>query len=168
MKIATWNFERLCRNKNQFILDKIAAINADILILTETNSKINPGYDYSFVSTDNLENDFEGIDYKPGENRTTNWTKYNIKRIIKTYDNYTSAYAEIQTSFGLLNVYGTIIGVFWGKDNRFKSDFEYQISDFKKLKGNIRVESSEGVGTVFTVTLPVNIKEEDIIWKLFL
>jgi hypothetical protein len=37
----------------------------------------------------------------------------------------------------LLNVYGTIIGVFWGKDNRFKSDFEYQISDFKKLKGNI-------------------------------
>ncbi len=31
----------------------------------------------------------------------------------------------------------------------------------KKLQGNIRVESSEGVGTVFTVTLPVMMKKED-------
>lgn len=31
----------------------------------------------------------------------------------------------------------------------------------KKLQGNIRVESSEGVGTIFTVTIPVKIKKED-------
>ncbi len=31
----------------------------------------------------------------------------------------------------------------------------------KKLQGNIRVESSEGVGTIFTVTLPVKMKKED-------
>jgi two-component system, NtrC family, sensor kinase len=33
----------------------------------------------------------------------------------------------------------------------------------KKLHGNIRVESTEGVGTIFTLTLPVNIKEKDIV-----
>ncbi len=32
----------------------------------------------------------------------------------------------------------------------------------KKLNGNISVESSEGVGTIFTVTLPVNIRKEDL------
>ncbi len=31
----------------------------------------------------------------------------------------------------------------------------------KKLHGNIRVESSEGIGTIFTVTLPVKIQKKD-------
>ncbi len=31
----------------------------------------------------------------------------------------------------------------------------------KKLQGNIRVESSEGIGTMFTVTLPVRIQKKD-------
>jgi signal transduction histidine kinase len=31
----------------------------------------------------------------------------------------------------------------------------------KKLQGNIRVESSEGIGTIFTVTLPVKIQKKD-------
>ncbi|MBG0780428.1 MAG: ATP-binding protein, partial [Desulfotignum balticum] len=31
----------------------------------------------------------------------------------------------------------------------------------KKLQGSIRVESSEGVGTIFTVTLPVKLQKED-------
>jgi two-component system, NtrC family, sensor kinase len=31
----------------------------------------------------------------------------------------------------------------------------------RKLQGNIRVESSEGVGTIFTVTLPVKMKKEE-------
>ena len=31
----------------------------------------------------------------------------------------------------------------------------------KKLQGSIRVESSEGVGTIFTVILPVKLQKED-------
>jgi signal transduction histidine kinase len=31
----------------------------------------------------------------------------------------------------------------------------------RKLQGNIRVESSEGIGTIFTVTLPVRIQKKD-------
>lgn len=49
MKIATWNVERL---KHQSSLDKIIsdidAVQADILVLTETDERIKPNYRYSF------------------------------------------------------------------------------------------------------------------------
>ena len=132
MKILTWNLERP-KKANQDILEKLAELDADILILTETNSAINPGEKYSFVSTKSLEKGFDGIDYKIGENRTTIWSKYQIKSEIKTYDDFTSVCVEIETEFGLLKVYGTIIGVFGGIDERFKSDLQNQIKDFENL-----------------------------------
>lgn len=132
MKILTWNLERP-KKANQEILDKLAELDADILILTETNSAINPGEKYSFVATKSLEKGFDGIDYKIGENRTTIWSKYQIEREQKTYDNFTSVCVEIETEFGLLKVYGTIIGVFGGIGERFKFDLENQIKDFENL-----------------------------------
>jgi exonuclease III len=53
MKIATWNLERLIKRKNQLLLDKLVDINADILILTETNSIIQLE-NYTCISTDLL------------------------------------------------------------------------------------------------------------------
>ena len=50
MKILTWNLERP-KKANQDILEKLAELDADVLILTETNSAINPGEKYSFVAT---------------------------------------------------------------------------------------------------------------------
>ena len=51
----------------------------------------------------------------------------------KTFDSYTSVCANIETPIGLLTVYGTIIGVFGGKDSRFDSDLQGQLSDFQKI-----------------------------------
>ena len=137
MKIVTWNLERLQKNKNEAILSKLTELDADILILTETDSRINLGENYSSFSTQNLFDGFDGIKYRNSENRVTIWTKFNVEKQHKTYDNYTSVCVEIQTAFGPLNVYGTIIGVFGGKGERFKDDMKSQSSDFEKLSGNI-------------------------------
>ena len=137
MRIVTWNLERLKKSKNEVILSKLTELNADILILTETDSQINLGEKYSSISTQNLFNGYDGIAYKNTENRTTIWTKYKIEKQQKTYDNSTSVCAEINTPFGILNVYGTIIGVFGGKGERFQNDMKSQSLDFEKLSGNI-------------------------------
>lgn len=137
MKILTWNLERLIKDKNQLILDKLSELDADILILTETNSIINPGEDYSCIATESLSKGYDGIPYKRGENRTTIWTKYKIEKQCKTFDNFTSVCAEIQTALGVLTIYGTIIGAFGGKDERFKTDLKFQSLDFENLSGNI-------------------------------
>ena len=132
MKILTWNIERP-KKENQLILDKIAEYNADIVVLTETNAIINPGREYSSIATETLTKGHEGIDYHLGENRTTIWTKYKIVKHNKTYDNFTSICAQIETPNGLINIYGTIIGIFGGMGDRFKSDLENQLLDFEKL-----------------------------------
>ena len=137
MRIVTWNLERLKKNKNEVILSKLTELNADILILTETDSQINLGEKYSSISTQKLFNGYDGIAYKNSETRTTIWTKYKIEKQHKTYDNYTSVCAEIQTPFGLLNIYGTIIGVFGGKGVRFQNDMKSQSLDFENIAGNI-------------------------------
>jgi hypothetical protein len=49
-----WNLERLIKNKNQLILDKLSEIDADIIILTETNSIIYPGGSYSRIAAESL------------------------------------------------------------------------------------------------------------------
>jgi len=147
MKILTWNIERP-KAENQFILDKLAEYNAEIVILTETNSIIKLGKEYSFVATESLINGYDGIQYKTGENRTTIWTKYKIGIQQETYDSFTSVCAQIETPNGLLNVYGTIIGVFGGIGERFKSDLENQILDFE----NLSTESSICIVGDFNVT----------------
>lgn len=138
MKILTWNIERPKR-ENKLIIEKLKEYNADIIILTETNAAIKLDSQYSFISTETLTEGFDGIKYFKGENRTTIWTKYKIKIQNKTFDRYTSVCAEIKTPIGLLNVYGTIIGVFGGIGERFKNDLENQILDFSNLKTDIPI-----------------------------
>ncbi|MBF8455750.1 endonuclease/exonuclease/phosphatase family protein [Kaistella sp. G5-32] len=132
MKILTWNLERP-KDGNPLILNKLKEVNADVLILTETNIAIHPGSEYSCVSTEILPPDFDGIKYASGENRTTVWSKYNIKEKYETYDDFTSVSAAIKVEETILNVYGTIIGVFGGKGERFKTDLESQLLDFDKF-----------------------------------
>jgi exonuclease III len=132
MRIATWNLERLDKRKNQLILDKLVDINADILVLTETSSKIQL-HNYSCVSTDTLPTDFDGIKYDVGENRVSVWTKYKTATRHKTFDSYTSVCTDIETTFGLLTVYGSIIGVFANRQPRFDNDLNGQLADFQKI-----------------------------------
>ena len=113
MKILTWNLERP-KKVNQEILDKLDEYNADIVVLTETNTIINPGKGYATIATETLTKGHDGINYHSGENRTTIWTKYKIVVEHKTFDSYTAVCAQIETPNGSLNVYTTIIGVFGG------------------------------------------------------
>ncbi len=50
MKIATWNLERpndSSKSRNTKIIESLNEVDADILILTETNTIINPGSAYT-------------------------------------------------------------------------------------------------------------------------
>lgn len=132
MKIATWNLQRLDKRKNQLILDKLVDINADICVLTETNSAIQLD-NYICVATDTLPADFEGVKYKAGENRVSIWTKYKVTTRHKTFDNFTTVCTDLDTPFGSLTVYGTIIGVFANRQPRFDNDLNGQLEDFGKL-----------------------------------
>ena len=135
MRIATWNLQRLDKRKDQDILEKLVKLDADILVLTETNSRIQLK-GYNCISTTSLPAHFNGCFYKDGENRTSILTKYNVKTKHQTYDSFTSVCVDIDTPLGLLTVYGTIIGVFGNRQPRFDNDLNGQIGDFKKLITN--------------------------------
>ena len=136
MKILTWNVERLKKFKNQNLRTIINFYDADILVLTETSSKLDFSKNYKCISTEKLVQNYDGIDYKEEENRTTIWTKYEIVKQNKTFDNFTSICSEIKTEFGVLNIYATIIGVFGGKGERFKNDLIQHLDDFQKFNIN--------------------------------
>lgn len=134
MKILTWNVERGKRG-NEVLSAVINSYNADIVILTETSKGIIPDLPES-AATKELHKGYDGIDYKDDENRVTIWSKYKIEKILKTYDNFTSVCAEIDTPLGRLNIYGTIIGVFGGNgkaSERYKSDLRHSINDVTEL-----------------------------------
>ena len=132
MKILTFNLERFKHNE-QAILSQIKSFDADIIVLTETSGAYQLNDTYNTVSTKSLPEIFENIKYKVGENRTTIWTRYPILETRKTYDHFTSVCSEIQTEFGIFNVYGTIIGVFGGIGLRFEADLQGQINDWDKF-----------------------------------
>lgn len=134
MKIATWNVERVPKNKIEEIKIKLKEFDADIIVLTETSSLLNLEENYSNVSTLALSKNYDNVDYKKEENRVTIWSKYNFVNHFKTFDNYTSICSEIETEFGILKVYGTIIGVFGGIGKRFESDLIGQLKDFENFK----------------------------------
>jgi hypothetical protein len=109
MKIATWNLERFNKssNKNQLIIDGLTKMNADILILTETNETINLGDSYHCFHSAKLEEPY----YKEGERRVSIYSRYKSVGKIKTFRDDTSICTILRTPLGDLAVYGTIIGV---------------------------------------------------------
>ena len=134
MKILTWNVQRLEKKENKKILAKLYEFGADIIVLTETSSILNLGENYNCISTETLTENYDNVNYKVGEKRTTIWSKYNFINHFETFDNYTSICSEIETEFGILKVYGTIIGIFGGIGKRFESDLMGQLSDFENFE----------------------------------
>lgn len=134
MKIATWNLERpnpSSVGKNETILAELKRVNADLVILTETNSIIDPGAEYTPLASDPLPIPGQS-DYKQGENRTTVWSKYPLRRI-ETYDPATAVCINVQTPQGSLNVYGTVIGKLGSREQSFLPDLEKQIADWQRI-----------------------------------
>ena len=133
MKIINWNVGRPTKNKGERILEELNKRDADILILTETNSNIKPQGEYHEVSTARLKRITDGVPYKDGEIRTSIWTKYPVIKCYPTYNDNTSVCADIKTESGVLTVYATIIGIFGGTKPPFKKDLESQLNDFDRL-----------------------------------
>ena len=129
MKIATWNLERPTKNghKTQAILQCLQKLNADILVLTETNECINLGNEYEHFQTEK----YEGINCKQGDRQVSIFSKYPIIRHLPTFRADTSLCVEIKTPLGKLIVYGTIIGNLGNRDEQFKTDLDKQLLDFQ-------------------------------------
>jgi len=133
MRIATWNIERL-KNKSKLplIIAEIEQVNADILVLTETDARIKLMYDFSFSTVQ--PNDMNN--YHPTETRVTIYTKYEIVKYYDTFDKHTAICAELKTEIGDLIVYGTIIGIYGNRHKNFMQDLFYQVNDIKCLAKN--------------------------------
>jgi len=139
--IGTWNLDRPktdTQPKSRRILEEITKVNADIWVLTETNSCIQPGPDYvPFATSPLLGCSFSrGETYQKGENRTTIWVKRELKaEQLPEYSNWHSSIcvAVKGTSFGDINIYGTVIGIY-GLGPDFDEGLEVQIDDWRKLK----------------------------------
>jgi len=136
MKILSWNLERPKNisnsDKNIFILDVIQMINPDIIFLTETNSIINFKNYYVHQSAE-LPELHENEKYRVGENRISIFSKFQIEKVIETYDAYTAICCLVNSPIGKLTLYGSIIGSFGGKDKYFKKDLEFQKSEIETL-----------------------------------
>lgn len=140
MKILSYNIERLKNNQNdkiEFIKNLIKSENPDIIFLTETNLNVSFGTKYFQLNSTELPNFHENQKYENGENRISIFSKYEIKNKLKSYDNYTAIFAEIITEFGDLQLYGSIIGSFGGRDQYFEKDLENQKNDIENIKGNL-------------------------------
>lgn len=112
LRIATWNLERPKLNgwkKNPLIQEKISEIDADIWILTETNASIVPTSKRDphagYVPLASLPAAFHAL----GESCSAIWSRYGIKRAIKTFEVDTAVCAEVDTPIGLMLIYGTIL-----------------------------------------------------------
>jgi endonuclease/exonuclease/phosphatase family metal-dependent hydrolase len=102
-RIATWNLERPKQNgwtKNQRRLNKIHEINADVWVLTETSQAIDLWSDYEPV---------ESCAHNDSENLSTIWSRWKVLRILPTFDSTWAVCAEIDSPFGAMIIYGTVI-----------------------------------------------------------
>lgn len=132
MKIATWNVERPTKNSKRIpeILDYLQKLDADILVLTETNEILNLGASYNFFYATKPQDD---NNYKEGETRICIYSKYKTIGQIETFRSDTGICVNFDTPLGNIAVYGTVIGVTGNKGDSFKTDLELQLADFNRI-----------------------------------
>lgn len=131
MKIATWNIERPNKytKKNQEIIECLKEVNADILILTESNEIIHLGENYNYYHSSKLAETY----YKEGERRVSIYSKFISSEQFETFRNDTSVCVKFKTPFGDLTVYGTVIGIYGNRRVSFMEDLNLQLADFNTI-----------------------------------
>jgi hypothetical protein len=107
----------------------LTKINADILILTETNEIINLGNSYNCFHTSKLEEPY----YKNGERRVSIYSKYDFIEDFITFRADTSICIKLKTPLGELAVYGTVIGTHGNRSESFIADLDEQLIDFNRI-----------------------------------
>ena len=132
MRIATWNVERLKHHvKTDVMLQAVEEVNADILVLTETDRRFVP--DYPYVCHSPLLREIRPDYYREAENRVSIYSRFPVIKEYKTNDMYTCVCVELLTDRGNLLAYGTIMGIFGNREASFNSDLEMQMSDIRRL-----------------------------------
>lgn len=134
MKIATWNVERPLKSspKTVEIINILKSLNADIIVLTETNEFIDLGEEYKVYHTAALQDP----KYKKGERRVSIFSKYPqsiTAPSFKTFNNETSICINFNTPLGELAVYGTIIGILGLRKATYVTDLEKQLIDIENI-----------------------------------
>jgi endonuclease/exonuclease/phosphatase family metal-dependent hydrolase len=137
MKIATWNIQRPTKASKRIplITDCLKKIDADILILTESNEAVYLGEEYQYFHTTILSEPY----YKEGERRSSIYSKYPLIEQFVTYEEDTSICTRLKTPFGDLAIYGTVIGINGNRRKNFETDLMKQIEDFERVssEGNL-------------------------------
>ncbi len=139
MKIATWNVERPSKSspKTVEIINILKSLNADIIVLTETNEFIDLGEEYKVYHTAALQDPM----YKKGERRVSIFTRYPQPENVSFYETFnaeTSICAHLDTPIGRLAVYGTIIGIYGNREKSFIADLEAQLNDIENVGSKVR------------------------------
>lgn len=150
MKIATWNLERLPKRKLDLILNQIREVDADIWVFTETHECLQLGEEFNMVASQALPMAHERQNYRIGEYRVQIFSKYPIIKTLAVTDPYTSICADIETPFGRLRVYGTIVGTLGGKKPPFKQQLEQQLADWITLGTGLPLCIAGDLNTIFT------------------
>lgn len=154
MRIATWNIERLKHKKSlEQILLACEQIQADILVLTETDHRVCPDYQYSF-HTPPLAH-IQPAFYSPTENRVSIYTNYPCLWQHKTCDKYTALCLELETEKGRLLVYGTIIGIYGNRHPSFRQSLTQQLDDISGClpAGRLCVFAATSTAAFLTTTI---------------
>ncbi len=104
-KILNWNVEkpRKWSKKTRLAQQKILDYDADIVILTESSKWINLNTNYPFRLHSTP------FDRVPDEYWVSIWSKWKIKTPIKTFAPRRTACGIVETPFGEIIIYGTII-----------------------------------------------------------
>lgn len=140
MKILNWNLERPKINqkdKIRFIQNIIFEENPDIIFLTETNLILDFGKEYFSIHSKKLPKLHNKQEYSEQENRISIFSKYPFIELKNTYDDYTAICGKINTEFGEIFLYGSIIGSFGGRDLYFENDLKNQKIEIQNLEKNI-------------------------------
>ena len=133
MRIATWNVERLShQNRLPGILEELRRVDADVLVLTETDRRIQPDVLYAY-HTPLLSEAVSGDYYRLTENRVSIFTKYPSICQYPVTDANTSLCVELDIGRGTLVVYGTICGIYGNRRPSFRQDIKAQMEDVRRL-----------------------------------
>lgn len=143
MKIATWNIERL-KHKRALseIIDACNRLNADILVLTETDEQVEPNFSFSICTPTPPEIILpkypEPLRYKPTEHRIAIYSNYRFVQQHSTYDRFTALCVELETEIGNLLIYGSIMGVQGNRRPSYQADIVAQMADIRRLSKETR------------------------------
>ncbi len=140
MKIATFNIDWARKNSaaKTKIENLLLTVDADIIVINEA-IELDLISDYQVLKSIQLPDAiFEEVDYrvllknKVGY-RTIVYSKYPVIRTFEISDSFTAIAAELSTEFGLLTIYGTIVGTRFLSNKYSEKELSNVVTDCEKL-----------------------------------